>query len=155
MIRSSTMPSNISSWCEAIATYLSQVKASKEGPQDGTYAAFTKPGFAYARFPLQASPKQIREANHLMLQQGYCYLRLFAVKYRRQIAACLGENPTFSKVEEQLGRYHSFRWGDLFVTAYISGPFQAHIAKTRKENPFYLGTLRRLNEGMPIRVGVE
>ena len=90
-----------------------------------------------------------------MLQQGYCYLRLFVVKYRRQIAACLGENPTFSKVVQQLGLYNSFRRGDLFVTAYISGPFQAHIAKSRKENPLYMGTLRRLKEGMPIRVGAE
>ena len=29
----------------------------------------------------------------------------------------------------------------------------AHIAKSQKENPFYLGTLCRLNEGMPIRLG--
>ena len=90
-----------------------------------------------------------------MLQQGYGYLRLFAVKYRRQIAACLGQNPTFSKVGQQLGLHHSFRRGDSFVIAYISGPFQAHIAKSRKENPFYIGTLRRPNEGMPIRVGAE
>ena len=135
------MPSTKSSWGEAIATYLSQAKASKEGPQDGAYATFTKPGFAYARFPLQASPKQIREANHLMLQQGYCYLRLFAVKYHRRIAASLGQNPTFSKVEQQRGLYRSFRRGDSFFTAYISGPFQAHIAKSRKENPFHMGTL--------------
>ena len=47
----------------------------------------------------------------------------------------------------------NFRHGDTFVTAYISRPFQAHIAKSRKENPFHLGTLRRLNSGMPIRVG--
>ena len=47
----------------------------------------------------------------------------------------------------------NFRRGDSFVTAYISGPFQAHIAKSRKENPFNLGTLHRLNSGMPIRVG--
>ena len=47
----------------------------------------------------------------------------------------------------------SFRRGDSFVTAYISVPFQAHIAKSRKENPFHLGTLRCLNEGMPVRVG--
>ena len=39
--------------------------------------------------------------------------------------------------------------------AYISGPFQAHVAKSRKENPFVLGTLRRLNEGLPIRIGAE
>ena len=93
-------------------------------PKDGAYAAFTKPGFAYARFPLKASPKQIREANHLMLQQGYYYLRLFGVKYRRQIAACLGQNPTFSRIEQQLGMNPNFRRGDSFVTAYISGPFR-------------------------------
>ena len=29
----------------------------------------------------------------------------------------------------------------------------AHIAKSWKENPFHLGTLRRLNEGLPIRLG--
>ena len=74
------MPSTTSSWGEAIATHLTHAKASKEGHQNGAYAVFTKPGFAYARFPLQASPKQIREVNHLMLQQRYCYLRLFGVK---------------------------------------------------------------------------
>ena len=47
----------------------------------------------------------------------------------------------------------SIRRGNSFVTAYISGPFQAHIAKSRKENPFHLGTLRCLNSRMPIRVG--
>ena len=87
-----------------------------------------------------------------MLQQGYCYLRLFTVKYCRQIAACLGYNPTFSHDEQQLGMNASFRRSFLFITAFISGPFQAHIAKSRKENPFHLGTLRRLNSGMPIRV---
>ena len=122
------MPSTTFSWGEAIATYLTQAKASKEDQQDGAYAAFTKTGIAYARFPLKASPKQIREANHLMLQQGYCYIQLFAVKYRRQIAACLGFNSTFSLVERQLGMSATFRRGDSFVTAYISGPFQAHIA---------------------------
>ena len=129
------MPSTNSSWASAIAAHIQQAKAEKDGHQDGAYSAFTKPGFAYARFPLRASPKQIREANHLMLQQGYCYLRLFAVKYRRQIAACLGQNPTYTRVEQQLGLNHNFRRGDAFVTAYISGPFQAHIAKSRKENP--------------------
>ena len=147
------MPSNNSSWGAAIASHLQTAKAEKNGHTDGAYAAFTKPGFAYARFPLRDSPKQIREANHLMLQQGYCYLRLFAVKYCRQIAACLGQNPTFSRVEQQLSMNANFRRGDTFVTAYIFGPFQAHIAKSRKESPFHLGTLRRLNSGMPIRVG--
>ena len=147
------MTTTNSSWGAEIASHIQTAKAEKDGHTSGAYAAFTKPGFAYARFPLRASPKQIRQANHLMLQQGYCYLRLFAVKYRRQIAACLGQNPTFSHVEQQLGMNASFRRGDSFVTAYISGPFQAHIAKSRKENPFHLGTLRRLNSGMPIRVG--
>ena len=147
------MASNNSSWGAAIASHLANAKAEKSGEKDGAYAAFTKPGFAYARFPLRASPKQIGEVNHLMPQQGYCDLRLFAVKYRRQIAACLGQNPTFTRVEQQLCMNPNFRRGDSFVTAYISGPFQAHIAKSRKENPFHLGTLRRLNSGMPIRVG--
>ena len=84
------MTTNNSSWDAAIAAHLTHAKAKKNGQNDGAYAIFTKPGFAYARFPLRASLKQIREANHLMLQQGYCYLRLFAVKYCRQFAACLG-----------------------------------------------------------------
>ena len=147
------MMTTISSWAAAMAAHLTNAKAEQDGQKDGAYAAFTKPGFAYARFPLHASPKQIREANHLMLQQGYRYLCLFTVKYCRQIAACLGQNPTFTRVEQQLGMNPHFRRGDSFVTAYISGPFQAHIAKSRKENPFHLGTLRRLNSGMPIRVG--
>ena len=62
------MASNNSSWGAAIAAHLQTAKAEKNGHTDGAYAAFTKPGFAYARFPLRASPKQIREANHLMLQ---------------------------------------------------------------------------------------
>ena len=118
-------------------------------PIDAAKVAFLQPGFAYARYPLRVSPKQIREAKHLMLQQGYCYLRLFAVKYRRQIAACVGHNPTFTKVEKQLGQNAAFCRGDSFVTAYISGPFQAHIAKSRKENPFFLGNLRRLTKVSP------
>ena len=36
-------------------------------PVDAAKAAVLKPGFAYARLPLKASPKQVREANHLML----------------------------------------------------------------------------------------
>ena len=145
------MTTNNSSWGAAITAHIQKERKIKE--EDGAYAAFTKPGFAYARFPLRASPKQIREANHLMLQQGYCYLCLFAVKYRRQIAACLGQNPTFFHVEQQLSMNTHFRRGDNFVTAYISGPFQVHIAKSRKENPFHLATLRRLNSGLPIRAG--
>ena len=144
-----------SSWGDAIAAHLAQATAAKQGHQSGAYAAFTKPGFAYARISLRASQKQIREANHLMLQRGYCDLRLFVVKYRRQIAACLGQNPTFTRVEQQLSIHHSFRRGDSFVTAYIPAPFQAHIAKSKKENLFHLGTLRRLNEGLPIRVGAD
>ena len=66
-ICASTMPSTTSSWGEAIATDLAQATAAKQGQQDSVYAVFTKAGFAYARLPLRASPKQIREANHLML----------------------------------------------------------------------------------------
>ena len=88
-----------------------------------------------------------------MLCTGYCYLSLFAVKYRRQIAQCLGKLPTYLRVVQQLRSHAAFPRHDNFVTAYISGPFTAHIAKSGKENPFHLGTLRRLNKGMPIRVG--
>ena len=141
------------SWGAAIAAHLQPAKAEKDGHTNGAYATFTKPGFAYARLPLRASTKQIQEANHLMFQQGYGYLRLFAVKYRRHIAVCLGQNPTFSRVEQQLGINANFHRCDSFVTVDILGPFQAHIAKSRKVIPFHLGTLRRLNSGMPIRVG--
>ena len=54
-----------------------------------------------------------------------------------------------------MGIHLIFRCGDHFITVFISGPFQAHIAKSRKENPFVLGNLRRLTEGLPIRVGVD
>ena len=87
-----------------------------------------------------------------MLQQAYYYLRLFAVKYRRQIAAPLGQNPTYTRVEEQLGLHPCFHQGDAFITAFITGPFQAHITRSRQEKPFILGNQRRLNEGLPIRV---
>ena len=76
------MTTNNSSCGAAIAAHLQTAKAERDGQTGGAYTKFTKPGFAYARFPLRASPKQIMEANHLMVQQGYCYLRLFAVKYR-------------------------------------------------------------------------
>ena len=143
------------SWGTTIAAHILQAKAEKDGHKNGTYAAFTKPGFAYARFPLPASPKQIREANHLMLQQGYCYLRLFAVKYRRQIAQCMGSYPTINTVMTQLVMHPTFRRNNNFVVAYISAPFVGHIAKSKNENPLYLGTLRRLSEGMPIKLGAS
>ena len=90
-----------------------------------------------------------------MLQDGHCYLHLFAVRYRCQIARCLGRYPTFSRVEYQLRKHPAFRCNDQFVTAYISASFVAHIAKSGKENPVYLGNLRQLNEGMPIRIGAS
>ena len=142
-----------SSWGAVIVTHIQQAMAEKIGHQNSEYEKFAKPGFPYARFPLCASPIQIRESNHIMLEQGNCYLRLFPVKYRRQITACLGKNPTFSRVEEQRGAYTTFYRGDLFVTAYISGPFQAHIAISRKGNPFFLGTLRCLNDDRPTKIG--
>ena len=77
------MTSNNSTWGATISADLQTAKAEKDGHTIGAYAQFTKPGFAYVRFPLHASPKQIWEANHLMLQQGYCYLHLFVVKYHR------------------------------------------------------------------------
>ena len=145
----------MTSWDDEINNHAAKVTAihANPGHLDGIVRKFTSPGYAYALTPLRASPKQIREANHLMLRQGYCYLRLFAVKYCRQIAQCLGKLPTYERVEQQLRAHRALPRGDSFVTAYISSPFVAHIAKSRKENPFHLGTLRRLNEGMPIRLG--
>ena len=145
----------MTTWHDEINNHATKVAAIRTNPGhlDGIVRKFTSPGYAYVHAPLRASPKQIREANHLMLRQGYCYLRLFAVKYHRQIAQCLGKLPTYDRVEQQLRAHRAFPRGDSFVTAYISEPFVAHIAKSRKENPFYLGTLRRLNEGMPIRMG--
>ena len=145
----------MSSWDAEINAHTAKVAAihNQDGHLDGIVRKFTSPGFAYTLAPLRASPKQIREANHIMLSQGYCYLRLITVKYRRQNAQCLGKLPTYQSVEQQLRSHAAFPCHDSFVTAYISGPFTTHIAKSRKENPFHLGTLRRLNEGMPIRVG--
>ena len=80
-----------------------------------------------------------------MLQPEHCYLRLLTAKYHRQIAQCLGQYPTIDQVLDR----------DSFMTAYMSGPFMTHISKSRKENPFYLGTLRRLAGGMPVRVGAK
>ena len=147
------MTSNNSSLGAAIAAHIQNAKAEQTSHQNKNHEKFTKLGIAHARFPLRAFPEQIREANHHMLQQGYCYLCLFVVKYRRQIAACLGKNPTFFRIEEQLCTHMTFCRGDFFVTAYISGPLQAHIAKSRKENSFFLGTLRHQNNRLSICFG--
>ena len=71
-----------------INTHAAKVAAirNKDGHLDSIVRKFISPGFSYALTPLRASPKQIREANYLVLIQGFCYLKLFAVKYRRQIA---------------------------------------------------------------------
>ena len=90
-----------------------------------------------------------------MLQQGYCYACLFALKYSRQIIASLGQIPTFSRVEEELRIHPISCRGDLFITAYTFWPFMAYIAKFQKENPIYMGTLHRLNDGLPICVGTD
>ena len=129
------MPASQSAWgaeLDKLIAHAAQLRANIKKPTDSVIATFTKPGFAYAVLPLPASPKQIREANHLMLQDGHCYLRLFAVRYRRQIAQCLGAYPTFSHVEQQLRKNPAVHRHDHFVTAYISAPFVAHIAKSKK-----------------------
>ena len=147
-----------SSWgaeLEKLTAHAAQLRANINKPADGEIATFTKPGFAYAVLLLPASPKQIREDYHQMLPDGHCYLRLFVVLYRRQITQCLGTYLTFSGIQQQLRKNPAFRRHDQFVTAYISAPFVAHIAKSKKENPFYLGTFRQLNTGLPIRVGAS
>ena len=94
----------MSFWDAEINAHAAKVAAicNQDGHLDGIVRKFTIPSFAYALAPLRASPKQISEANHLMLSQVYCYLRLFTVKYRRHIAQCLGKLPTYQRVEQQL-----------------------------------------------------
>ena len=73
------MTTNNSSCGAIIAAHVQTAKAEKDGHQDGAYAAFTKPGFAYARFPLRASPKQIREQITSCSSRAaatFAYLRL-------------------------------------------------------------------------------
>lgn len=61
------MPSTNSSWAAVIAAHHTNAKAEKGGQSSGVYAAFIKLCCAYTSFPLRASPKDIWEANHLML----------------------------------------------------------------------------------------
>ena len=59
----------MSSWDSEINAHVVKVIAlrNNHGHLDGIVRRFTRPGFAYALAPLRASPKQIREANYLML----------------------------------------------------------------------------------------
>ena len=75
-----------------------------------------------------------------------------SVKYRCQIAQCLGEYLTADRDLYQLSTHQAFRRRDKFVTTFMSAPFMAHVAKCKTEDPFYLGTLRRLAGGMPVKV---
>ena len=147
----------MSTYDPEINTHAAKVAAIRSSPShlDGIVGKFTRPGFAYAIALLRTFHKQIRQANYLMLSQGYCYLRLFVVKYRKHFAQCLGKLPTYERIEQQLQAHKAFPRGDSFITAYISGPFQAHIAKSRKKNPFNRGTLRHLNKVIPIQIGVK
>ena len=140
------------SWHTTFAEHAAQYASQ---PFDAAMAAFLQPGYADARLSLRTSPKKIRQANHLMLKQGYGYLWLFRHKYGRQIAQCLGKNPLYTPVNKQLGIHLLFSHGDTIVTVFISGPIHVQITKSRKENPFVLGNLRRLNNCLPIRVGAE
>ena len=56
---------------------------------------------------------------------------------------------------EQLSAHIALCYRDSLVTAYMSGPFVIHIFKSRKGNPFYLGTLRHLARSVPVRVGAK
>ena len=123
--------------------------ASPEMPMNQSPAK----GISLAVSPLPGSPSQIREANHLMLTQGYCYLRHFAVKYRWPIAQYLGNNPFAATIQQQLGIQGVFRRHDKFVALSISGSFQGHIAKSTGKSLWCFGTLARWAEGFPIRIG--
>ena len=76
------MPTFQPSWgtkLEKLTANATQLQAIAMKPTNDVIATFTKIGFAYAILPLQACPKQNREANHLMLQNVHCYLRLFTI----------------------------------------------------------------------------
>ena len=127
----------MTSWDYEINNHAAKVAAihTNPGHLDGIVRKFTSPGYAYALALLQASPKQIREANHLMLSQGYCYLRLFAVKYRREIAQWLGRLPTYERVEQQLCA-HSIPTRRLLCHRLHLGPIS--------------GPHRQIQEGKPL-----
>ena len=64
------MPTYRSSWgteLDKLTAHAAQLRASIKNPANDVIGNFTKPGFVYAVLPLPGSPKQIREANHLMV----------------------------------------------------------------------------------------
>ena len=99
-----------------------------------------------------ATSKQIREANRLMITDGWCYLRLFANKYRWQIAPVLKANPTVDELLQFISLNAVARRRDPFVCVRRTGPFRSHVFRSRYAGQ-YLAELRRLAGPMPVTVG--
>ena len=100
----------------------------------------------------RANHRQIRDANRLMLADGFCYLRLFANRHRYLVPWALGANPTVVSLLRFVADHTAWRRHDSFICCRISGPFRAHIYRARYTNP-WLAQLRRLSGDMPVTVG--
>ena len=84
-----------------------------------------------------------------MLKDGFCYLRIFSNNHRWHIATRLGTNPTIDHV---LSLNTSWRRHDSFINCLLSGPFRAHISRSRRANP-WLAQLHSLGGSLPVTVG--
>ena len=100
----------------------------------------------------RATHRQIRDANRLMLADGFCYLRLFANRHRYLVSPALGANPTVDSLLRFVADHTAWRRHDSFVCCRISGPFRAHIYRARYSNP-WLAQLRHLSGDMPVTIG--
>ena len=138
----STISLNIGGWTATLPV-LSRTKVAYQ-PRKSTMARFEaeqKSDFVAPTF--KASPAVIRRGNKLMQTHGFCYLRIFACKYREYTARRLGINPKGAQVEAHLATHAAHRRGDNFILTRITGPFQAHIYRSRYENRAWRGDLSR------------
>jgi hypothetical protein len=122
-------------------------------PRKTTMARFeAEQGDDFVAPTFKASPAVIRRGNKLMQNNGFCYLRLFACKYREYTAKRLGTNPLGANIEAHLATHAAHRRGDNFILTRITGPFQAHIYKSRYENRAWRGDLSRYAD---CRIGTQ
>ena len=138
----------------ATPPHLGNIVTSRTVPHTkGAVKQISEKVLTHAIAPLRAPLKQVRETNYLMLQAGYCYLRLFANAHRRQIAQALGAYPTVGRILDQLAAHAAFRRHDKFVQVKLTSSFLAHVYQTKTENKCWLNELRRLCGSVPVRVG--
>lgn len=105
--------------------------------------------------PTQSLPSTDQGGNQPHASPRVLLPKGLMVKYYKQIAQYLSQFPTNKKVENQIRVYRALLGCNSFTMVYIMGLCTAHIAKLRKQNPFFLETLRHLNSSMPIRVEAE